>query len=142
MADRVVLRRPQWTSVTDVPMAARVSADSPRLPHRCIRLIAPCTRAVPSRRFTASDPVAIPHGSPYANGYTHAFGNPMIATDPSGLWPDWSAIGDSFATAGTRIVDTGKGIGLGVADTAVAAGTGAWQTVRHLKQTVQGIKDQ
>ncbi|MEP7765667.1 DUF6531 domain-containing protein [Sanguibacter sp. 25GB23B1] len=93
-------------------------------------------------RFTASDPITIPHGSPYANGYTYGFGNPMIATDPSGLWPDWSeigsAIGDSFATAGRRFVGFSTGIALGVGDTA----TGLWGVVRHTEETAEALSAQ
>ena len=78
-------------------------------------------------RFTESDPVAIPHGSPYANGYTYAFANPMIATDPSGLWPSWS-----------DIVAFAKGGALAAKDVFISP----YQAMFNPVETVQGIKGQ
>lgn len=87
-------------------------------------------------RFTASDPVDIPHGSPYANGYTYGFGNPMVATDPSGLWPDWeplNAVGRWASNTGSYIGNEAVGAWNGAKETAYAA--------IHPVQTYNGMVD-
>lgn len=87
-------------------------------------------------QFLSADPMRAANGDPADNGHAYSFNNPLVFTDVTGQWgwpdlPSW----DEYKTLW---VDSTKGICQGIADTA----TGAWQTVRHPRQTVQGIKDQ
>ena len=40
-----------------------------------------------SGRFTATDPVAVPTGMPFVAGYSYAYNNPLMFSDPTGLLP-------------------------------------------------------
>jgi RHS repeat-associated protein len=56
-----------------------------------------------SGRFTATDPIAVPTGMPYASGYSYARNNPLMYSDPTGMAPEcnglfsfvWGLIGSS-----------------------------------------------
>ncbi len=48
-----------------------------------------------SGRFTATDPVAVPTGMPFVAGYSYAFNNPLMYSDPSGLFVGCSGL-ESF----------------------------------------------
>jgi RHS repeat-associated protein len=46
-----------------------------------------------SGRFTAADPVDVPVGMPFANGYAYAFNNPLLLQDITGEWAECGPIG-------------------------------------------------
>lgn len=94
-------------------------------------------------QFTSADLMRAATGDPADNGYAYSFNNPLFFSDVTGRWgwpdlPSWGEVGDSFATTGRRMADTGKGLALGVGDTVA----GTYLAVRHPIATAQGIRDQ
>ncbi len=54
-------------------------------------------------RFLAADPLARPSNAQSVNPYTYALGNPIMLTDPSGLWP----IGPACARSSVTVCEGG-----------------------------------
>ncbi|MBD0741685.1 hypothetical protein BG418_09325 [Streptomyces sp. CBMA152] len=57
-------------------------------------------------RFLSVDPVLEAGDANQMGGYTYAGDDPVNGSDPSGLWPSWSDVGDFFTGVGDSVVGT------------------------------------
>lgn len=79
-------------------------------------------------RFTAMDPVPVPTGMPYFASYVYGYGNPLMYTDPTGMWAPkicWGPFGNDCPTVGQSIANEPLTAGMidGAADTVVEIGS-------------------